>query len=452
MELYLAGMDQALQQVLFSNDSNLIKEATKALNTQYFTESNCVSALVHIVRTSSQKEVRQLAAIELRKQATTWWSKLEPDVKTAVKSHLLEIILQEPDSLPRHSTARVIATIGRSEIPNNSWSELITFLYQCCSSATAGHREVGVYVIFAIFEVTDAFADNLRQLLELFSRTIVDPESRVVRTTTVQALGKIANYVDPDQAQEISMFSELIPHMINVLQQCLSEDDEESATKCFDVFDTLLLLEIPVLSKHVENLIQFFLGIGANKALEPVIRIQGLSFIMWATVYKRNKIQRLKLVTPMIQTLMPICAEEEPEDADEDSPARFAFKVINTLATHLPPQQVFPVSMEGILAYMQNPDPLYRKAAMVTLAVLTEGSVDFIRPKFSALLPLVCAGLQDSQAVVRRAACLALSAFAEEFDQEIAAQHATVLPLVFNLLDEPSASVQCSGCDLQRSR
>ncbi|KAG0289691.1 hypothetical protein BGZ96_006793 [Linnemannia gamsii] len=446
MEQYVAGLEQTLQQVLFSNNSDQIKEATKALSTQFFADANCVPALVHIIQSSPQKEIRQLSAVELRKQITGWWAKLDLDVRTNTKARLLEIILNEQEPLPRHSTARVIATVGRIEIPANTWNELLAFLFQCSNSANAGHREVGVYVIYAIFEVTDAFADNLRQLLELFSRTIVDPESQVVRITTVQALGKMADFIEEDQKDEIAMFAELVPQMVQVLQQCLNDSDEESAAKCFDVFDTLLLLEIPILSKHVANLIQFFLNIGANTTYEPVMRVQALSFIMWAIVYKKTKIQRLKLVGPMIQQLMPIAAEEEPEDSDEDSPARLAFKVINTLATNLPPQQVFPVALEGILAYMANADPLYRKAAMVTLAVLVEGSVDFIRPKFNELLLIVCAGLQDPETNVRRAACMALSSFAEEFD-EVAENHATLLPLVFNLMSEPTPEITKQACN-----
>ncbi|KAF9119021.1 hypothetical protein BGW39_000665, partial [Mortierella sp. 14UC] len=446
MEQYVAGLEQTLQQVLFSNNSEQIKEATKALSTQFFADANCVPALVHIIQNSPQKEIRQLAAVELRKQISNWWDKLDIEVRTATKANLLQIILKEQEPLPRHSTARVIATVGRMEIPANTWNELLTFLFQCSNSATAGHREVGVYVIYAIFEVTDAFSDNLRQLLELFSRTIVDADSHVVRITTVQALGKMADFIEEDQKEEIAIFAELVPQMVNVLQHCLNESDEESAAKCFDVFDTLLLLEIPILSKHIQNLIQFFLTIGGNKTFEPVMRVQALSFIMWAIVYKKTKIQRLKLVSPMIQALMPIAAEEEPEDSDEDSPARLAFKVINTLATNLPPQQVFPVAMEGILAYMANADPLYRKAAMVTLAVLVEGSVDFIRPKFNDLLLIVCAGLQDPEANVRRAACMALSSLAEEFD-EVAENHATLLPLVFNLMNEPTPEITKQACN-----
>lgn len=443
----MAGLEQTLQQVLFSNDNNQIKEATKALNTQYFADANCAPALVHIIQASPQKEIRQLAAVELRKQITNWWPKIGEDVRTNVKAKLLEIILSEQESLPRHSTARVIATVGRLEIPSNTWNELPAFLIQCSSSANAGHREVGIYVIYALFEVSDAFADNLKQLLGLLSRTVVDPDSQVIRVTSVQALGKIADFIDEDQKEEIAIFSDLIPHMVNVLQQCLNDNDEESASKCFDVFDSLLILEAPFLTKHIQNLIQFFLSIGSNKEYEAVMRIQGLSFLMWSIVYKKTKLQRLKLITPIIQALLPIAAEEEPEESDEESPTRVAIKVINVLSTNFPPQQVFPVAMEGILAYMGSADPLHRKAAMLTLAVLVEGSVDFIRPKFNELLSIVCAGLQDQDALVRRAALMALSALAEEFDQEIAENHAILLPSVFNLMNEPNPEITKEACN-----
>jgi hypothetical protein len=34
----------------------------------------------------------------------------------------------------------------------------------------------------------------------------------------------------------------MIPGMVNVLEQCLKEGDEESAGEIFEVFDTLLML------------------------------------------------------------------------------------------------------------------------------------------------------------------------------------------------------------------
>lgn len=41
----------------------------------------------------------------------------------------------------------------------------------------------------------------------------------------------------------------MIPGMVNVLEQCLKENDEESASEIFEVFDTLLMLVITLMKR-----------------------------------------------------------------------------------------------------------------------------------------------------------------------------------------------------------
>lgn len=38
------------------------------------------------------------------------------------------------------------------------------------------------------------------------------------------------------------MFKPIIPNMVNVLEQCIKEEDTDNARKLFEVFDTLLML------------------------------------------------------------------------------------------------------------------------------------------------------------------------------------------------------------------
>ncbi|KAJ1945231.1 hypothetical protein EC988_005806 [Linderina pennispora] len=81
--------------------------------------------------------------------------------------------------------------------------------------------------------------------------------------------------------------------------------------------------------------------------------------------------QKLKIVQPLIEQMFPITTEEDPVDTDEDSPSRVALRVLNMLSTSLPPQQVFPTVINLVLQYMQNADPMFRKGAMLSLAVST---------------------------------------------------------------------------------
>jgi hypothetical protein len=49
------------------------------------------------------------------------------------------------------------------------------------------------------------------------------------------------------------------------------------------------------------------------------------SYILTVSTSKQNKIRHLKLVGHIVERLMPIGTEEDPEDADEDSASRVSF-------------------------------------------------------------------------------------------------------------------------------
>ena len=83
-----------------------------------------------------------------------------------------------------------------------------------------------------------------------------------------RALGKVAEIIEADNKADIvccfvffdvvnftnvinfnkkktfyqQLFRDLIPSMVNVIQQCLEEGDSDSAIKGFELFDGLLLL------------------------------------------------------------------------------------------------------------------------------------------------------------------------------------------------------------------
>ncbi|KAI8069064.1 armadillo-type protein [Gilbertella persicaria] len=448
MEQFVTSLEELLTKLATAQDSETIRLATSTLNNQFYVSADCIPALVEIISRSPHHPVRQLAAVELRKRISKKWQDIPDAAQAAIRGQLLQIALNEQHEIVRHSTARVISSIARIDVPENKWPELLGFLNQACASATAIHREVGTYCLYTLFEViADFFMDHTAPLYDLFQKSIVDPESKRVRVTTVLTLGKLAEFIETEDKENIKSFRNMIPGMVNVLEQCLKESDEESASEIFEVFDTLLMLDAPLLSNHLVDLIRFFLTVGSNRELDDSLRVMALSFLMWAAVYKQNKIRSLKLVGFIVEGLMPIGSEEDPEDVDEDSPSRLAFKVLNALATNMPPQQVFPIVMPMVVAYMQNPDPNYRKAAMMSFAVIIEGCAEYMSPKLNELLPLVCSGLQDPEIIVRRAACMALGCLAEEMPAEISESHQILLPLVFNLMNDTNPEVTKHACN-----
>ncbi|KAJ2893866.1 hypothetical protein IWW38_002749 [Coemansia aciculifera] len=131
------------------------------------------------------------------------------------------------------------------------------------------------------------------------------------------------------------------------------------------------------------------------------------------------------MVKPLIEKMMPITAQEDPEDADDESPSRVALRVLNVLSTSLPPQHVFPTVISHVLQYMQSAEPMFRKGAMLSLAIIIEGCVDYTREQAGDIVTLICAGMSDPDTRVRH-----------ELDDEVASYHEKLMPLIFNLMSD----------------
>jgi hypothetical protein len=90
-------------------------------------------------------------------------------------------------NLVRHSAARVIAAIATIEIPIGTWSQLLPFLHQSCTSPQVAHREVGIYILFTVLEnIVEGFQEHLQSFFKLFEQLLTDPESVEVRITTIR--------------------------------------------------------------------------------------------------------------------------------------------------------------------------------------------------------------------------------------------------------------------------
>ncbi|KAI6167404.1 ARM repeat-containing protein [Pisolithus thermaeus] len=408
-----------------SNDTNQLKTATARLNTEYYKNPACISALASILASSPELAVRQLAAVEMRKRVQQrsgdLWTQLPQDERQQIKQKLPELILNEQGCVSFDRRVRLV---------------LLPLLHQACLSTQVAHREVGIYILFTVLEtIVEGFQEQTQNFFSLFSGLMVDPESIEVRITTVRQ-GRYRTLKKSFQA--------LIPKMIQVLGQALETSDEANARQLFDVFETLLILEIPLLSPHIKDLAAFLLQCGGNRNLSSELRVLALNALNWTIQYKKSKIQSQNLAAVILEGLMPITTEPEPEDSDEDAPCRSALRIIDGLATNLPPTQVFPALRTLIQQYFTSPDPNCRRGAMLALGVAVEGCSEFMTPLMDHVWPIIETGLQDHESSVRKATCVAVSCLCEWLEEDCAAKHGTLIPAIMNLVHDPKT--QRSAC------
>ncbi|KAJ2000309.1 hypothetical protein GGI04_004207 [Coemansia thaxteri] len=281
---FASGLQDLLQKLALASDTETIKTVTATLNQQFYCNAACVPALLTISKDHDQWQIRQLAAVELRKRISLLWDEIDGNTQEQMRQAILKAIVEETNDLARHGLARVISTIAKSDIPNRKWDGLIQFLYTCCQSPTATHREIGVYVLDSLFEtIADTMGAHLQTLFELFTVLINDPESLTVQVTTLEALGKVAEFIEPEDRAGVATFQGLVPSMVHVLQKCLATGNEDSASRCFEVLNALILVEAPLLNRHFGELVEFSISVGSNEELEESLRIMALNFLVWTT-------------------------------------------------------------------------------------------------------------------------------------------------------------------------
>lgn len=228
-----------------------------------------------------------------------------------------------------------------------------------------------------------------------------------------------------------------MPQMLQVLQQILVADESEGAKQAFDVFETCLILEAPLISKNLKEYVEICLAIAGKSDADEEIRNAALNSLSWTIQYKKGKVQSLGLAGIIIERLLPIGCEEDHDDDDDDFPSKLAFRTLDELAKALPPSQVFPVLSTQLQTYMQSGNPAMRKSALMAFGVTVEGCSEYIRPHVAQLWPLIDSGLGDAEPTVRKAGCIALACMCEWLQEECADRHEHLVPALFQLVSDP---------------
>ncbi|KAI9759571.1 MAG: hypothetical protein M4579_002237 [Chaenotheca gracillima] len=441
---------QLLQSVL-APDTERVKAATAELKKNYYTSPEALSFLLQILTSHPSGELRQLAAVEARSLVPKHWTDLPANQKPEIRTHLLQTTLNEKTQLVRHSSARVISAIAKLDLDDGEWADLPGFLQQAATSQDAGQREVGVYILFTLLEVMgEGFASDMSRLFTLFGKTIQDPESAEVRINTMMALSKMAMLLDAEEDQQsLEAFRTTLPFMVRVLKESVDVGDEDRTMQAFEVFQTLLGCDAQLLANHFKDLVQFMGELASSTDVDNESRSQAISFLMQCVKYRKLKIQGLKLGEPLTLKALHIVTElEDLNNTDDDAtPARSALGLLDIMAQSLPPSQVIVPLMRVLPQYINNSDPLYRRAGILSLGFCVEGAPDFIATQLNDIFPLVLRLFDDSDVRVRQATLHALARLADDLAEEVGKEHAKFIPALIKSLDLATSNAAANNTD-----
>lgn len=444
-QAYLSGLEETLKQI---TNAGTVNEATVKLQKDFYDHAQAIPAVIHLMQTSNEIQIRQLAGVEARKLISQKWVTVEPQVQQQIRNSLLESTLKEENALVRHTSSRVISEIATTDLSEllsggNQWPDLLPYLFNAIKSQNSAEREVAIYVLYTLIETdVEPLKENKIDLLQLFGATIQD-SSLQVRVTTVQALQAMSDTIDSTVSKnEVEPFRALIPSCVEVLKQSITEGDEKGTSDIFEFFNNLLIVDSALVSKHLGKLIEFMLNeISLQSGLDEENRMCGLRFLISAVMYKKSKIQSLKVGPTIAKACMDIMSEgfEDDEDDDdlEDTPGGLSFRLLEGLSNNLAPSQSAGPMIQLFPQYVQG-NSNQRKAAFNAVTASVEGAPDFLANEIDSILPYITQGLQDEDLGVVANALFALAELTTQLQELVVDNHEVLLPMVCNILDRAS--------------
>ena len=147
-----ADVLEALLLALGTADTAVIGQAEADLR-RALTKPAFIGDLLDRLQRSPNAQVRQLAAVLMRRKVGGHWSKLPPPVQAQLKASLLTHLAAEPERLVRRATAGVAAVVAKHTLPKGEWAELLAFVTACAADAAdAGKRELAMVLLQSLLE------------------------------------------------------------------------------------------------------------------------------------------------------------------------------------------------------------------------------------------------------------------------------------------------------------
>ncbi|OBA20944.1 ARM repeat-containing protein [Metschnikowia bicuspidata var. bicuspidata NRRL YB-4993] len=444
---YLAALEDTLQQTF---SPTTVKQATARLSKELYSNALALPSLLHILQTSTQDQVKQLAAVEARKLVGAKWETVAAELKPQIRAALLQNTFSQPLKLIRHSSARVVAAIGDQDLVEDSWPELLPTLVAAVQDGDAQNKEMAVYTLYTLLEtLCPALSAHQDDFVALFAGLVASGASQEIRVNAVACLDCLAQFLEQDDAinpATAAQFKAAIPGMLAVLQDVIQANDSDKTKAVFDVMNSLLFLDNQLVGEQIVQLISTIAELAANTRLDEEFRCMGLQFLISVVSLRKTKVSSNNLGPQLTAIATRIASEEidvddelnnedEENENEENTPAALALRLMGVLAGELPPLQVIAPFFDSLPAMVASPDMFARRAGLLIVGVASAGAPDYLATQVAKIVPVLINGLQDRETVVQVAAVRAVAQLSSELQDNIADYHQQLLPLIMGIID-----------------
>ncbi|KNC21217.1 hypothetical protein FF38_10996 [Lucilia cuprina] len=446
-------MEQIIANLLCA-DNNLIKQATADLQEAY-KRPETIPQLCDIVVSNKEPQVRQYSAVLLKKRLgkLRHWQMVPPEQQQIIKQGMLNALVNEQEKSVRNAIAQFVGVLVRHEADKKDpWmNDVLKFIYSHCSSSDPKQSELGSSIFATLTDVApDQFVPHMESVCEMFTAALVATEasgnmSSPVIFNILSGMTYLVPFILGHNAAE-QTYQKSIPLIIKSLQAFAVQPDVDQFVRAFDILESMADYTPKLLTTNIKLLLDFCLEASNNAQLDSAVRVKTVAYIGWLVRLKKKVIIKQKLIEPIIQVVFTLMATEPEGDEDDEeyflgedssNPMTTATQTMDLLALNVPPEKLIPPLLQLLEPALQGQDPLPRRAAYLSMAVIAEGCSEAICNKYlETMLNIVKVGITDPVPLVRNAAFFALGQFSEHLQPDITKFAPQILPILFEFLQQ----------------
>ena len=414
-----------------------------------------------ILRASQAWECRSHAAVLIRQtlaRDVKVWQALTPEMQNAAKAELLNSLRDEQDRRVWLKVCNTVAELATVVVEENSWPELLGFLFQCVQSGEERLLESAL-IIFAEM-VSEGVSAQLQQQVDTLHGVLGHCLGHAGKSVRLAALRATSNFIrELEETQDRDKFQNLLPHMLRTLEAALQQGDTldaEAALKMFiDVADT----QPRFLRRQLLQVVGTMLAIVESGDFDDDIRQLASEFLLTLAEAREAAPGMMRKLPDFVQRLF-VCImaflldiEDDPkwhtaDEAFENEGQGELFDVgqdgLDRLALSMGGNSVMPIASQVLQAYLQDQDWRKRHAVMIALAQIAEGCQKLmLKQGISSTTDICVRCIQDPHPKVRWAACQAIGQLSTDLGPDLQLQeYARLVPALLAAMDDASPRVQ----------
>ncbi|XP_075346845.1 importin-4 [Mycteria americana] len=424
---------------LLEPDSDVIRRATARLR-EAFADPQTPARLGLLLTAAPRPQVRQLAAVLLRRRLLGRWRRLEPALRQSLPALLCEALERETEHVVTVALAQLGALVLRRG-GLSAWGPLGTWVQAAARDPQPPRQEAALLVLSAALEsAPQALAPHGPALAALCRGALAPGVPPGPMAYGLRALGGLAATLGNTHTE---LLRSLLPDILRALKELLDADEERGA-EALEVLDEFLEADPAAVTPHLRPLLDLCLQVGGDESRGDAVRVRALATVTFLAQKRPKALLRGALLAPVLGGLLaPLCAEPrpgrpDPEEEEEEgggegrggpSPRHAAAQALDALAVGLPPEKLLQQLLPLLEQVLGSPRAGARKGGLLALGALAEGCGEPLRRRYlGPALGVLRAGLGDPESSVRGAAAFALRNLAECLQPEVRAVAAEALP------------------------